>query len=239
MASSLTEQIAADGAASTPTDAKPYVPTLVPFGGVLSTAGAPNAGQSPLPVSSGPAELLPAETTPTINVDHVAKDEEGNTIFDHDMDGTEDKPWRRPGANPTDWFNYGLNEPAWKAYAAKQRRMREDEAPELHNPFVAFASGDLQSAWSQLAPEYKAMLISTVMGFPQGAFAQQQAQMAQAMSNGTASGASPATGAAQVPAPPQSATATSETPAANEEQGAFAQPFPAAATGTCCCPKLA
>ncbi|XP_026881389.2 pre-mRNA 3'-end-processing factor FIP1-like [Electrophorus electricus] len=40
-----------------------------------------------------------------------------------DTDMYEDKPWRKPGADLSDYFNYGFNEETWKAYCEKQRRL--------------------------------------------------------------------------------------------------------------------
>jgi pre-mRNA 3'-end-processing factor FIP1 len=65
----------------------------------------------------------------------VPKDSAGNDLFDLDIDTLEDKPWRRPGANMADYFNYGMNEAAWKNYASKQRRTREEESVAM-NPFA-------------------------------------------------------------------------------------------------------
>ncbi|KAK3606713.1 hypothetical protein CHS0354_005851 [Potamilus streckersoni] len=51
----------------------------------------------------------------------------GVSIFEFDIDSlqAEDKPWRKPGADITDYFNYGFNEETWKQYCEKQKRMRE------------------------------------------------------------------------------------------------------------------
>lgn len=38
------------------------------------------------------------------------------TIFDVDIDGFEEKPWKYPGVDITDFFNFGLNEESWKDY---------------------------------------------------------------------------------------------------------------------------
>lgn len=35
-----------------------------------------------------------------------------------------EKAWRRPGADITDYFNYGLDEFSWTLYAAKQQTVR-------------------------------------------------------------------------------------------------------------------
>lgn len=38
------------------------------------------------------------------------------TVFDIDLDTLEDKPWRRSGVDPTDYFNFGFVESSWKQY---------------------------------------------------------------------------------------------------------------------------
>lgn len=43
------------------------------------------------------------------------------------LDDFEDKPWRKPGADITDYFNYGFNEVTWRAYCAKQKLLRENK----------------------------------------------------------------------------------------------------------------
>jgi pre-mRNA 3'-end-processing factor FIP1 len=37
-----------------------------------------------------------------------------------------DKPWRKPGADVTDYFNYGFDEFTWTAYCEKQAGLREE-----------------------------------------------------------------------------------------------------------------
>ena len=49
----------------------------------------------------------------------------GVPIYDYDIDTMcEEKPWRIPGADLTDYFNYGFNEESWKAYCDKQKGVR-------------------------------------------------------------------------------------------------------------------
>lgn len=44
-----------------------------------------------------------------------------------DEDLTEnDKPWRRPGTDITDYFNYGFDEFTWALYASKQETLRSE-----------------------------------------------------------------------------------------------------------------
>ena len=44
--------------------------------------------------------------------------------YDYDIASMEDKPWRKPGADISDWFNYGFNEETWQAYSEKQNELR-------------------------------------------------------------------------------------------------------------------
>ncbi|XP_030627990.1 pre-mRNA 3'-end-processing factor FIP1 [Chanos chanos] len=48
----------------------------------------------------------------------------GLPVLDVDVESFEEKPWRKPGADLSDYFNYGFNEDTWKAYCEKQRRLR-------------------------------------------------------------------------------------------------------------------
>lgn len=38
------------------------------------------------------------------------------TVFDIDLDTLEEKSWQRPGADITDYFNFGFTESSWKQY---------------------------------------------------------------------------------------------------------------------------
>lgn len=52
---------------------------------------------------------------------------EGKDIVDLDLD-YDDKPWLKPGADITDYFNYGFDEMTWRAYAEKQKMLRDEVA---------------------------------------------------------------------------------------------------------------
>ncbi|CAG0905492.1 unnamed protein product, partial [Cyprideis torosa] len=48
----------------------------------------------------------------------------------------EEKPWRRPGADITDYFNYGFTEETWILYCERQRKLRMESGvtfPKLFN----------------------------------------------------------------------------------------------------------
>ncbi|KAI3909734.1 hypothetical protein MKW98_014151 [Papaver atlanticum] len=46
------------------------------------------------------------------------------TVFDIDIDGIEEKTWRNPGVDISDFFNFGLNEEAWKDYCKQLGQLR-------------------------------------------------------------------------------------------------------------------
>ncbi|KAL9129699.1 MAG: hypothetical protein Q9175_007225, partial [Cornicularia normoerica] len=68
----------------------------------------------------------------TSNVDVDAKPiykPNGKPITDIDMDTDfpeDDKPWRRPGTDMTDYFNYGFDEFTWASYCLKQSSLRKE-----------------------------------------------------------------------------------------------------------------
>lgn len=68
---------------------------------------------SPLPTSTlTPARApTPSSTPPDPNT--------SPDLAEHD------KPWRRPGADQTDFFNYGFDEFTWATYCLKQKTMRD------------------------------------------------------------------------------------------------------------------
>lgn len=49
-----------------------------------------------------------------------------STDFDTDFSGDNSKPWRRPGADITDYFNYGFDEFTWASYCLKQKDMPKE-----------------------------------------------------------------------------------------------------------------
>ncbi|CAK4641773.1 unnamed protein product [Aphanomyces euteiches] len=50
------------------------------------------------------------------------------TAFDVDIDALDDKPWRKPGVDISDYFNYGFDEATWREYCIKQQQNRRELA---------------------------------------------------------------------------------------------------------------
>lgn len=78
--------------------------------------------------ADGTVDVIPATKPGGVDINAVGAID-GVELFDVDLDGAEDKPWRKPGADLTDYFNYGFNENIWRAYCHKQKMMRD-------NPFA-------------------------------------------------------------------------------------------------------
>lgn len=50
------------------------------------------------------------------------------TIFDISIESFEQKPWRQPGVDITDYFNFGLDEDSWKSYCQHLDQFRQKAA---------------------------------------------------------------------------------------------------------------
>lgn len=92
--------------------AKQVTGTLVPLPTINQIQGAKPAA----PVQTKGVEI---DTPGHIN---------GVPTYEYDIEGfkDEDKPWLQPGADITDYFNYGFTEETWIAYCLKQKRLRSE-----------------------------------------------------------------------------------------------------------------
>ncbi|SCV02850.1 LAMI_0H03488g1_1 [Lachancea mirantina] len=51
-------------------------------------------------------------------------------VTDIDPEVLKEKPWRQPGANLSDYFNYGFNEQTWMEYLHRQEKLRNEYNPQ-------------------------------------------------------------------------------------------------------------
>ncbi|WBW72958.1 mRNA cleavage and polyadenylation specificity factor complex subunit Iss1 [Schizosaccharomyces osmophilus] len=100
-----------------------------------------------------------AETAQQIDINPTAKID-GKPIFEVDLESFEDKPWRKPGADISDYFNYGFDEFTWAAYCAKQTTLRDDFSPQKF--MASLMGGPMPSGDMNNAPDFQAMM----SGFP-------------------------------------------------------------------------
>lgn len=66
-----------------------------------------------------------------------------STDFDVDFPSESTKPWRKPGADITDYFNYGFDEFTWASYCLKQQQMPNEvkEITQQAEQMKAFVEG--------------------------------------------------------------------------------------------------
>ncbi|KIM32281.1 hypothetical protein M408DRAFT_216256 [Serendipita vermifera MAFF 305830] len=95
-------------------------------------ADEPQVDPSTLPVVTAPATAPKIE----LNKDGTM---DGRSIYEVDIASLENKGWRRPGSDLSDWFNYGFDEISWEAYAVRRRDLGE-MAPILKANVLSFSS---------------------------------------------------------------------------------------------------
>ena len=49
-----------------------------------------------------------------------------NVLLTFLLDFEDDKPWRKPGTDMTDYFNYGFDEFTWASYCLKQEALKKE-----------------------------------------------------------------------------------------------------------------
>jgi hypothetical protein len=70
----------------------------------------------------------------------LQKDQAIPAIIELDIDKLEEKPWRKPGADISDYFNYGFSEETWRLYCRKQIQMRQEQT--MQTKIKVFQSGN-------------------------------------------------------------------------------------------------
>lgn len=103
--------------------------------------GTPTPGLPTIPRTSSQAKLETPPSAPTLpltptpDVGEPVKQEEYTNLLELDIESLEEKPWRKPGALLSDYFNYGFDEATWKFYVQKQHDMRGEIKRDQENPF--------------------------------------------------------------------------------------------------------
>lgn len=69
------------------------------------------------------------EALSTIDVNAVAE-YEGKPLTQLDLETLKEKPWRAPGVDISDYFNYGFDEFSWTYYCSKQDKLRGEFNPQ-------------------------------------------------------------------------------------------------------------
>ncbi|XP_042504824.1 FIP1[V]-like protein isoform X2 [Macadamia integrifolia] len=77
------------------------------------------------------------------------------TVFDIDIDSFEEKPWKQPGVDTADFFNFGLDEEKWKGYCRRLEQFRLEAA--MQSKIRVYESGRSEQDYDpDLPPELAA-----------------------------------------------------------------------------------
>ncbi|KIY50494.1 hypothetical protein FISHEDRAFT_64708 [Fistulina hepatica ATCC 64428] len=85
---------------------------------------------------------------------------DGRSILEVDLAAMSDKQWRRPGADISDWFNYGFDEISWEAYCYRRRELG-DLAAVMKTNVINFA-GMQEDQLQGLPPDARQMVMTGV-----------------------------------------------------------------------------
>lgn len=94
---------------------------------LISTSASTYAQEAKAEEGPDPSTLPPATAPPSHpKIDPTVPGTlDGRSIFDVDLGAMNEKPWRRPGSDISDWFNYGFDETSWEAYCYRRRELGE------------------------------------------------------------------------------------------------------------------
>ncbi|KAF7806511.1 FIP1[V]-like protein [Senna tora] len=77
------------------------------------------------------------------------------SIFDVDIESFEEKPWKYPGVDASDFFNFGLNEETWKDYCRQLEQLRLEST--MQSKIRVYESGRTEKEYDpDLPPELAA-----------------------------------------------------------------------------------
>ncbi|VDD86324.1 unnamed protein product [Enterobius vermicularis] len=100
-----------------------------------------NFSFSTAPKTAAGGGKLDLDATPSIN---------GQPIYDLDLASVEDRPWRKPGADINDYFNYGFCEETWNMYCERQKKLRAEYGTQAAVNKALFSSINLINPVSQI-----------------------------------------------------------------------------------------
>ncbi|GAA97973.1 uncharacterized protein L969DRAFT_84541 [Mixia osmundae IAM 14324] len=114
--------------------------------------------------SADPSQALTIPSMrPTVDLTKPAMLHTAQNIYELNIDSLPQTPWREPGIDLSEYFNYGFDEMTWRAYAKQQLQLRAERDEERMNPFAAFANQPVEEAWASLPLELKGMMMQTIM----------------------------------------------------------------------------
>ncbi|CAR24090.1 cleavage polyadenylation factor subunit FIP1 [Lachancea thermotolerans CBS 6340] len=131
-----------------------------------ATAGLSTAA---VDADAGTSAAPGTERLPAIDLNAVGKLGD-QPITDIDPEVLKEKPWRQPGANISDYFNYGFNEQTWMEYLHKQEKLRAEYNPHkmLMGLLALQQQGKLNDSGSDSMGQENAPAAMAPPAFPMG-----------------------------------------------------------------------
>ncbi|CAP96952.1 hypothetical protein N7489_000298 [Penicillium chrysogenum] len=172
-------------AASVTPSATPQYETATPVPGHPAAAARPS--------SEKPGSAYPAIHSSTIDVNaNPIHPMTGKPIMSTDMDAdfpSDDKPWRRPGSDLSDYFNYGFDEFTWAGYCLKQQGVRQEVSSQKKQmddmqAFMGMGMPPMPGAPGPAAPASAAPPMAGMPGMPDMNPDMMQGMLASMMSQG-------------------------------------------------------
>ncbi|KZT08777.1 Fip1-domain-containing protein [Laetiporus sulphureus 93-53] len=146
---------------STPQPAGTMPPSALPATSGTTTNQRAAEGEQQGAEAGPDTSTLPPATAPpshpTINP-AIPGTLDGRSILEVDLAALAEKPWRRPGSDLSDWFNYGFDEMSWEAYCYRRRELGE-VAGVLKANVLNFA-GMPEEQLTALPPEIRTMVVA-------------------------------------------------------------------------------
>ncbi|TVY68759.1 Pre-mRNA polyadenylation factor FIP1, partial [Lachnellula suecica] len=127
---------------------------------VVSGADLPGVSTSKIDVNAKPVYEPAGKRITEVNIDNDLNE--------------NDKPWRRPGTDVSDYFNYGFDEFTWALYASKQETLRSEyDNKKMFDdmgmmmmggmPGMPAAGGALPGADGNMPPEMMQAMMQQIM----------------------------------------------------------------------------
>lgn len=120
----------------------------------------PKDSQGPDPNTLPPATAPPSH--PNIDPNLIGT-LDGRSILEVDLNSLNDKPWRRPGSDLSDWFNYGFDEISWEAYCYRRKELGDLATVLKAN--VLNLTGMPEEQVTALPPEIRSMVMASAANY--------------------------------------------------------------------------
>jgi pre-mRNA 3'-end-processing factor FIP1 len=141
----------------TPTKAVPQPITSISQLSFVQASTTPDTrvDEGPDPSTLPPATAPPSHPSISPDLPGIL---DGRSILEVDLNAMAEKPWRRPGSDISDWFNYGFDEISWEAYCYRRRDLGE-LANVLKTNVLNFAAMP-EDHLTALPPELRTMVMT-------------------------------------------------------------------------------